>query len=55
MNARGSTEVIIASIGLSIGALSQMLFDDRHNGCVNHLRNAADVALGVVAGAAAAR
>ena len=33
----------------------ESLYDDRHNGCVNHLRNAADVALGVIAGAAAAR
>ena len=33
----------------------ESLYDDRHNGCANHLRNAADAALGVVAGAAAAR
>ena len=33
----------------------ESLYDDRHNGCANHLRNAADTALGVVAGAAAAR
>ena len=32
MNARGSTEVIVATIGLSMGALSQNLYDDRRHG-----------------------
>ena len=52
MNARGSTEVIVATIGLSMGVLSQNLFTmivtmavDHHHG------DAADAALGARAAA----
>ena len=47
MNARGSTEVIVASVGLSSGALtSKSLLDDRDDGGADDLRHAADPALG---------
>jgi Kef-type K+ transport system membrane component KefB len=47
MNARGSTEVIVASIGLSMNILPQSVHHDRHDGRAHHTGYAADVALGV--------
>ncbi|MFO1248064.1 MAG: cation:proton antiporter [Alphaproteobacteria bacterium] len=41
MNARGSTEVIVASIGLSMGALARSLHHDRHHGGHHHHGDAA--------------
>ena len=53
MNARGSTEVIIATIGLSLGVLDRkFLHDDRHHGAGHHARHAAHAALGAVASSA---
>ena len=47
MNARGSTEVIVATIGLSMGVLSQRpVHDDRHHGGRHDDGDAADAALG---------
>ena len=52
MNARGSTEVIVATIGLSMGVLNRDLFtDDRHHGGRDHHGDAADAALGAQAAA----
>jgi len=49
MNARGSTEVIVATIGLSLGVISQDLFTMIvTTGDRNHARDAADAALGVL-------
>ena len=51
MNARGSTEVIVASIGLSMGVLSQRpLHDDRHHGGGHHDGHAAHACAGRSAG-----
>ena len=51
MNARGSTEVIVASIGLSMGVLTQeSLHHDRHHGDDHHHGDAADAALGAARG-----
>ena len=47
MNARGSTEVIVATIGLSMGALEpEPVHDDRRHGGHHHHGDAADAALG---------
>ena len=47
MNARGSTEVIVASIGLSMGALTpKSLHHDRHHGDDHHHGDAAHAARG---------
>ena len=47
MNARGSTEVIIATIGLSMGVLSPILYyDDRRHGDRDHDGDAADACAG---------
>jgi hypothetical protein len=47
MNARGSTEVIVASIGLSLGVLNQV-HDDRDDGDRDHASHATESALGLV-------
>lgn len=52
MNARGSTEVIVATIGLSMGALSQNSFHHgRYHGSDHHYGDAAYAALGTIAAA----
>ncbi len=54
LNARGSTEVIIATIGLAMGALSNQLYNhDRRHGGRHHHGDAADLALDDGARAAA--
>ena len=56
MNARGSTEVIVASIGLSAGVFSQNLYTLIVGmAVITTLGDAADAALGAAAAAAAAR
>ena len=56
MNARGSTEVIVASIGLSMGALEpEPLHHDRHHGGDHHHGHAAHAALGARRGCPCAR
>ncbi len=56
MNARGSTEVIIASIGLSMGVLTpEPVLHDRHHGDPDHDGDAADAARRAGTAAAAPR